>query len=134
MIYKEIDFMFSPFHYHLEFEARITMVRGDSATGKTYLYQALEDLRQTEEYKRIKLLNYKSEDFHEELKGCKDKFVVIDNGDILIDDEDRRFINFDRSNQYLLFMRNCDGINMSRESFTILKEQDGEIGLVKELA
>ena len=68
----------------------------------------LEDLRLTHEYKAIKLFNYKSDNLLESMKQCKDCFIVIDNADILIDDDIRRFINFEFSNQYMLFLRNCD--------------------------
>ena len=39
MIYNIIKFEADPFTYFLDFSDRITLVRGDSATGKTYLYQ-----------------------------------------------------------------------------------------------
>lgn len=133
MIYKLIEFCASPFSYRLEFEDRITLVRGDSATGKTYLYQMLEDLKLTDEYRAIKLFNYKTDDFHTELRKCRDKFIVIDNADILLDDQDRAFTNFEKSNQYLLFLRNCDGLNLSAGSFMILAEDNQKIILKKEL-
>lgn len=133
MIYNTIRFQAVPFFYSLEFTERITLVRGDSATGKTYLYQMLEDLRLTEEYSAIKLFNYKTEEFHENLKRCKKNFVVIDNADILLNEEDRRFINFGFENQYMLFLRNCDGLNLSAGSFTILKETGYVISLEREL-
>lgn len=133
MIYDKIAFQARPFEYALEFTSRITLVRGDSATGKTYLYQMLEDVRQLEQYRAIKLFNYKSEDFHKELQSCRDRFIVIDNADTILTDEDRRFINFESSNQYLLFLRNCDGLNVSADSFTILKEEDYHVSLQKEL-
>jgi hypothetical protein len=133
MIYEKIEFDSSPFSYRLEFMDRITLVRGDSATGKTYLYQMLEDLKMTQEYNLIKLFNYKSDDFHNELLKCKGKFVVIDNADTLINDTDRKFINFESSNQYLLFMRNCDGLNLTSESFTVLDECENNITLKREL-
>ena len=63
MIYKNITFKADPFSYDLEFEDRITLVGGDSGTGKTVLYEMLEDIRLTDEYKAIKLFNYKSDDF-----------------------------------------------------------------------
>ena len=63
MIYKSIIFKAEPFSYNLEFDVRITLVGGDSGTGKTFLYGMLEDMRLTEEYKAIKLFNYKSDDF-----------------------------------------------------------------------
>ena len=133
MIYKTIEFEAIPFFYRLEFGSRITLVRGDSATGKTYLYQVLEDLKLTDKYSALKLFNYKSDDFHSGLQGCRNRFVVIDNADILLDEQDRRFINFERSNQYLLFLRNCDGLNLSAESFTILKEDNYKVTLQREL-
>ena len=43
MIYKNITFKADPFSYNLEFDDRITLVGGDSGTGKTVLYEMLED-------------------------------------------------------------------------------------------
>lgn len=133
MIYNRITFQADPFSYDLVFEERITLVGGDSGTGKTVLYEMLEDLKQTEEFKAIKLFNYKSDDVAEQLKQCKNNFVVIDNADIIIDDEVRKFINFEFSNQYMLFLRNCDGLNVSDKSFRIMKFEDNKITLEEEL-
>lgn len=133
VIYKNITFKAEPFSYDLLFDDRITLVGGDSGTGKTVLYEMLEDLRLTDPYKAIKLFNYKSDDFKETLKQCKNTFVVVDDADILIDDDVRRFINFEFSNQYMLFLRNCDGLNVSDKSFKILKLEDNTITLKEEL-
>lgn len=132
MIYKNISFKADPFSYELVFDDRITLVGGDSGTGKTVLYELLEDLRLTEKYKSIKLFNYKSENMKESLIKCKNNFVVIDNADILIDDEIRKFINFEFSNQYMLFLRNCDGLNVSDKSFKIFKFNNNKITLAEE--
>ena len=133
MIYNKITFQADPFSYDLVFDDRITLVGGDSGTGKTVLYDMLEDLKQTEEYNAIKLFNYKSEDVLEKLKQCRNNFVVIDNADILMDDEVRRFINFEFSNQYMLFLRNCDGLNVSDKSFKVMKFESNMITLEEEL-
>ena len=125
MIYKNITFKAAPFSYDLVFDDRITLVGGDSGTGKTVLYEMLEDLRFTDEYKRIKLFNYQSDNLLD--------FIVIDNADILLNDEIRRFINFEFSNQYMLFSRNCDGLNVSDKSFKILKVEGNRITLEEEL-
>ena len=122
-----------PFSYDLVFDDRITLVGGDSGTGKTVLYEILEDLRLTDGYKRIKLFNYKSDKFLESIKQCKDSFIIIDNADILIDDDIRKFINFEFSNQYMLFLRNCDGLNVSDKSFKVLKLDNNRITLEEEL-
>ena len=58
---------------------------------------------------------------------------MIDNADILIDNDIRRFINFEFSNQYMLFLRNCDGLNVSDKSFKVLKLEDNRITLEEEL-
>ena len=133
MIYDSITFKAAPFLYNLKLYDRITLVRGDSATGKTYLYQILEDIRMMPEYNAIRLFNYKTEEFHENLKRCRDNFIVIDNGDILLDADDRRFINFETSKKNLLFIRNCDGLNLSQDIFMILEKQGNHISLKREL-
>lgn len=133
MIFKNITFKADPFSYDLVFDDRIILVGGDSGTGKTVLYEMLEDLRLTDEYKAIKLFNYKSDNILESIKKCRNSFIVIDNADILINDEIRRFINFEFSNQYMLFLRNCDGLNVSDKSFKVLKLEDNRITLEEEL-
>lgn len=133
MIYKNITFKADPFSYDLMFDDRITLVGGDSGTGKTVLYEMLEDLRLTDKYSAIKLFNYKSDNLLESIKQCRDSFIVIDNADILINDEVRKFINFEFSNQYMLFLRNCDGLNVSDKSFKVLKLDNNRITLEEEL-
>ena len=133
MIYKNISFEAAPFSYELFFDDRITLVGGDSGTGKTVLYEMLEDIRLTEKYNAIKLFNYKSENMKENVIKCRDCFIVIDNADILIDDDIRKFINFEFSNQYMLFLRNCDGLNVSYKSFKVLKFDNNRITLEEEL-
>ena len=96
MVYKNITFRADPFSYDLLFDDRITLVGGDSGTGKTVLYEMLEDVR-------------------------------------LTDDDVRRFINFEFSNQYMLFLRNCDGLNVSDKSFKELKLKGNRITLEEEL-
>ena len=129
MIYKNVRFKADPFSYDLEFDDRITLVGGDSGTGKTVLYEMLEDIRLTDEYKAIKLFNYKSDNFLETIKQCRDSFIVVDNADCMINDDVRRFINFELSNQYMLFLRNCDGLNVSDKSFKVLKFDNNRITL-----
>lgn len=133
MIYKSIIFKAAPFSYDLEFDDRITLVGGDSGVGKTVLYEMLEDIRLTDEYKAIRLFNYRSDDFQEAIKQCRDSFIVVDNADNLINDEVRKFINFELSNQYMLFLRNCDGLNVSDKSFKVMKFDNNKITLEEEL-
>ena len=119
MIYRNITFKAAPFSYDLTFDDRITLVGGDSGTGKTVLYEMLEDIRLTDEYKAI--------------KQCRDSFIVVDNADCMINDDVRRFINFELSNQYMLFLKKCDGLNVSDKSFKVLKLDNNRITLEEEL-
>ena len=121
MVYKNIAFQAAPFFYDLVFEDRNTLVGGDSGSGKTVFYEILEDLKLTDEYHAIKLFNYRSENVQKNLEKYRNNFIVIDNAAILIDDDIRRFINFEFSNQYMLFLRNCDGLNVSDKSFKVLE-------------
>ena len=133
MIYKNIVFKADPFSYDLVFDDRITLVGGDSGTGKTVLYEMLEDLRLTDEYKAIKLFNYKSDNLLESIKQCRDSFIVIDNTARMLSAGVRRFFYFDLSSQYMLFLRNCDGLNVSDKSFKVLKLDNNRITLEEEL-
>lgn len=60
-------------------------------------------------------------------------FIVINNADCLINDDVRRFINFELSNQYMLFLQNCDGLDVSDKSFKVLKFDNYRITLAEEL-
>ena len=127
MIYENIKFKADPFSYDLEFDDRITLIGGDSATGKTVLYEILEDLRLTEEYRNIKLFNYKSDNFSESLMQCRGSFIVIDNADILLDDEIRKYISLDDKNQYLIIGRNPKNLFTTSDNlFELVSEKKGE--------
>ena len=50
----------------------------------------------------------------------------------MIDDAIRQYINFEFSNQYMLFQRNSDGLNVSDKSFKLLKFDNNVIILEDE--
>lgn len=133
MIYSSIKFRMEPFHYDLEFQDEITLVGGDSGVGKTFLYSVLEDIRLTEEYSAIHLYNYKTADRIKEIFELRNCFIVIDNAAIILNNELKRFINFEPSNQYMLFGRNCTGLNVSKKSFKYLTRKGNKITLEDEL-
>ena len=58
---------------------------------------------------------------------------MVDNADCMINDDVRRFINFELSNQYMLFLRNCDGLNVFDKSFKVLKLDNNRITLEEAL-
>ena len=129
MIYEEITFTANPFRYDLKFDDRFTLVGGDSGTGKTFLYNLLDDLKLTEQYKAIRLFNYRSEDVERAIKKCRNCFIVVDNADILLINSIKHYMNFEFTNQYMLFGRNCDGLFLSEESFKVLNEENYVVNL-----
>ena len=76
---------------------------------------------------------WKSDNFSESIEQCRDSFIVVDNADNLINDEIGCFINFELSDQYMLFLRNCDGLNVSDKSFKVFKFDNNRITLEDEL-
>lgn len=129
MVYIEIAFKAKPFSYDLKFNDRFTLVGGDSGVGKTVLFNMLDDLKLTERFNAIRLFNYKSLNVEAELSQCRNCFIVIDNADIVLTDSIKHFMNFEFTNQYMLFLRNCDGLFLSEDSFKILQEKDNQITL-----
>lgn len=70
MIYETIEFRADPFSYFLAFADWITLVGGDSATGKIYLCQMLEDLKMAKEYQKIRL-------FKLQIRGISQRFEKV---------------------------------------------------------
>ena len=146
-IYGTLNNFIAKLHFSNSFSASIDLA---TATGKSWVIYGVAAIMlacnivdqvlilvpsvtiEEELTKKIKLFNYKSDNLWETLKQCRDHFIVIDNADILLNDDIRRFINFEFSNQYMLFSRNCDGLNVSDKSFKILKVEGNRITLEDE--
>ena len=118
---------------NFDFTNNITILTGSSATAKTASFSFMKECMALNP--DIVCINY--QDYQRNIKeliaDMTGKLIVIDNADILINDEVRRFINFEFSNQYMLFLRNCDGLNVSDKSFKVLKQDNNRITLEEEL-
>jgi predicted ATPase len=123
MIYDNLKFQSYPFKYNLIFKSRITIVGGDSGTGKTFLYNLLEVLKKNPEYKNIVTYNYKSDDIEDSIFKQHNKFIIVDNADIILTDKCKRFINENRDNQYMIFGRVFEGLMLNRNSHVQLVEE-----------
>ena len=115
------------------FKTNITILVGESGTGKTASFSFIRECMAVNP--KILCLNYLDyqKDMLKILQNAEGKLIVIDNADILINDEVRKFINFEFSNQYLLFLRNCDGLNVSDKSSKVLKMMNNRITLEEEV-
>ena len=122
-VYKSIIGNCFGLNIELYFDCNITMLYGDSGTGKTMLAQIFSTM--TSKY-RIKVFDYRDsfstkQDVTKFLKTSRGYFVVIDNADILLDKEDRQSICLNDSNQYLIIGRQPKGLLLNKNNFKELE-------------
>ena len=88
-----------------QFTNNITILIGNSGTGKTASYSFLLESRSEDD--RIVCLNHTDikSDIKSIIESLEGKLIVIDNADILLDHSTRRYITFDSQNQYLIIRR-----------------------------
>ena len=65
-------------------------------------------------------------DIKEMLTQMKNKMIVIDNADILLDDETRKFISLDENNQYLIIGRNPKNLFTTKDNLFELVSNKNE--------
>lgn len=108
------------------FTNNITILTGDSATGKTASFSFIRECMAINP--DILCLNYL--DYQKDIKKLisqeQGKLIVIDNADILLNDETRKYISLDGKNQYLIIGRNPRNLFATRENlFELVSEQRG---------
>ena len=97
-----IAFDYGKFKFNMLVDTPITIIGGDSSSGKTLFCDSLSS------YSRIKwpntfgFLNYRSEEVSFTLRKFRNKVVVIDNADIILSDEDIKYIIPHQSNLRIL--------------------------------
>ena len=122
---------FSTIHssYVVDFTLKnnITILMGDSGTGKTATFSFIRECMAINP--QILCLNYLDyqKDIKEILHNTEGKLVVIDNADILLDDDTRKYISLDDKNQYLIMGRNPRNLFATKENlFELVSKQEGE--------
>ena len=102
-------------------ETNITFIVGDSGTGKSAVFSFLQEM--AAEDKQIKCYNYldKGTGYKGSIKKFKEKLIVIDNADILLDDHMRWHIATDGQNQYIIIGRNPTGLLLNQNDMMELK-------------
>ena len=88
-----------------EFTNNITILTGSSATGKTVsLFFIKECMAINPSIVCFNYLDYQK-DIKKLISEETGKLIVIDNADILLDDDTRKYISLDDKNQYLIIGR-----------------------------
>lgn len=109
------------------FQNNITILMGDSGTGKTAAFSFIRECMAINP--KILCLNYL--DYQKNIKDIlsetEGKLIVIDNADILLNDETRKYISLDDKNQYLIIGRNPKNLFATRENlYELVSEKVGE--------
>ena len=100
---------------------------GESASGKSATYSFIKECMAINP--NILCLNYL--DYQKNIKEIiskeEGKLIVIDNADILLNDETRKYISLDAKNQYLIIGRNPQNMFITKENlFELVSINEGE--------
>ena len=110
-----------------EFTNNITILTGDSGTGKTASFSIIKECMVLNP--DIVCLNYLDyqKNIGDIIRNTEKKLIVIDNADILLDDDTRKYIALDDKNQYLIIGRNPKNLFVTKENlFELVSEKKGE--------
>ncbi len=110
-----------------KFTNNITILTGSSATGKTASFSFIKECMAVNS--NIVCFNYL--DYQKDIKKLiseeTGKLIVIDNADILLDDDTRKYISLDDKNQYLIIGRNPKNLFATSDNlFELVSEKNGE--------
>lgn len=115
------------FIVNFKFTNNITILMGDSGTGKTATFSFIRECMAIDS--RILCLNYLDyqKDIMTIVSNAQGKLIVIDNADILLSDDIRKYISLDDKNQYLIIGRNPKNLFATKENlFELVNKKVGE--------
>lgn len=115
------------FIVNFKFTNNITILMGDSGTGKTATFSFIRECMAIDS--RILCLNYLDyqKDIMTIISNTQGKLIVIDNADILLSDDIRKYISLDDRNQYLIIGRNPKNLFATKENlFELVNKKVGE--------
>ena len=109
------------------FDNNITILMGDSGTGKSASYSFIKEcMSMNPDILCINYLDYQK-DIGEMIKSVTGNLIVIDNADVLLDDNIRKYIALDDKNQYLIIGRNPKNLFTTKENlYELTAEKKGD--------
>lgn len=115
-----------------DFTNNITILTGESGAGKTASFSFIKECMALNP--NIICLNYLDyqKDIASIIKAANRKLIVIDNADVLLDDDIRKYIAIDDKNQYLIIGRNPKNLFTTKENlFELVSEKQEEQTVLK---
>lgn len=110
-----------------KFTNNITILTGDSGTGKTASFSFIKEcMALNPDIVCLNYLDYQK-NIGNIIRNTEKKLIVIDNADILLNDDTRKYIALDDKNQYLIIGRNPKNLFVTKENlFELVSEKQGE--------
>lgn len=127
VVMKHFTTVHSSFIVDFTFTNNITILMGDSGTGKTASFSLIRECMAINP--NILCLNYLDylKDIKSIISQAEGKLIVIDNADILLNDDTRKYISLDSKNQYLIIGRNPKNLFTTKENlFELVSRKQGE--------
>lgn len=127
VVMKHFTTVHSSFIVDFTFTNNITILMGDSGTGKTASFSLIRECMAINP--NILCLNYLDylKDIKSIISQAEGKLIVIDNADILLNDDARKYISLDSKNQYLIIGRNPKNLFTTKENlFELVSRKQGE--------
>lgn len=127
IVMEHFSTVHTSFVLDFKFTNNITILMGDSGTGKTASFSFIKECMALNP--NIMCLNYLDyqKDIADIIKKASGKLIVIDNADVLLDDDVRKYIALDDKNQYLIIGRNPKNLFTTKDNlFELVSEVQGE--------
>ena len=127
IVMKHFSTVHTSYIVDFDFTNNITILTGSSGVGKTASFSFIKECMAINP--DIMCLNYLDyqKDIKEIIRNQKGKLIVIDNADILLNDDTRKYISLDDKNQYLIIGRNPKNLFATSDNlFELVSEKEGE--------
>lgn len=107
--------------FDLRLKSHLTLVLGEAGIGKTFFYHSYRNkiIAGGKENDLLFFNNdYESqtETVYSLIKKSKDKLIIIDNSELLLDKAMKQYISRDKNNQYLIITHTLNGYILRRDS------------------
>ncbi len=127
IVMEHFSTVHTSFVLDFEFTNNITILTGDSGAGKTASFSFIKEcMALNPDIMCLNYLDYQK-DIAGIIKNASGKLIVIDNADVLLDDDVRKYIALDDKNQYLIIGRNPKNLFATKDNlFELVSETQGE--------
>ena len=127
IVMEHFSTVHTSFVLDFKFTSNITILTGDSGTGKTASFSFIKEcMALNPDIMCLNYLDYQK-NIADIIKNASGKLIVIDNADLLLNDDMRKYIALDDKNQYLVIGRNPKNLFTTKENlFELTSEVQGE--------